>query len=85
MLTGHDETTESATGTFIKFKGRLFVCTCRHVFEAKDNTEKVNAHHPTIALQLNRGALNLSYFTAKGLQGSMKAAGVERWILLSLP
>jgi hypothetical protein len=75
MFTGHDENTESASGTFVKFKGRIYLCTCRHVFEEKDNTETVpGAQHPTLALQLDKGALNLSYFTTRGLQAAMKVA-----------
>lgn len=35
MFTGHDENTESASGTFVKFRGRTYLCMCRHVFEEK--------------------------------------------------
>ncbi|WP_271591994.1 hypothetical protein [Bradyrhizobium sp. CCBAU 65884] len=34
LATGHDETLENGTATFIKFKDHHFICTCRHVAEA---------------------------------------------------
>jgi hypothetical protein len=34
LATGHGETTDNGTATFIKFEGRHYVCTCAHVVEA---------------------------------------------------
>lgn len=32
--TGHDDTIDNGTATFIRFKNRYFICTCRHVAAA---------------------------------------------------
>jgi hypothetical protein len=34
LATGHGETTDNGTATFIKFEGRHYLCTCAHVVEA---------------------------------------------------
>jgi len=34
LATGHDVTLDNGTATFIKFRNRYFICTCRHVADA---------------------------------------------------
>lgn len=66
--TGVDADTPSATGTFIKRKDRIYVCTCRHVIEALSNPQKMGAATaPTISLRVGPGFLNLSHLTASGV------------------
>lgn len=67
LETGHTEATSSATFTFIKRKERVYAVTCGHVLDAlADEQSMPKARNPTLALHLNRGPLNLSYFVAQG-------------------
>ena len=65
---GHDETTRSATFTFVKRHGRHYAVTCRHIIEAISDPKMIpGARNPTVAIHIGKRVLNLSYFTAKGL------------------
>ncbi|WP_095203803.1 hypothetical protein [Mesorhizobium carmichaelinearum] len=65
--TGHTEETNSATFTFIKRHGRIYAVTCGHVVDQLSNPESVpDARLPTLALQIDRGVLNLSQVTGIG-------------------
>ncbi|MEK8093039.1 hypothetical protein WOC76_10965 [Methylocystis sp. IM3] len=78
LETGHDETTRSATFTFIKRRNRHYAVTCRHVMEAISDPKMVpGARFPTIAIHIDRAVLNLSYFTAKGLSLGVGAPHAE--------
>lgn len=76
--TGHDETTRSAIFTFVKRRGRHYAVTCRHIMKAVgDPCMVTNARNPTLAIQIDRAVLNLSYFTAEGLALGIKTPQVE--------
>ena len=63
LATGHGETTDNGTATFIKFEGRHYVCTCAHVVEAaKDDN--------VLALMIDRTVLNCADFQ-KGPSGKL--------------
>ncbi|RWP54370.1 hypothetical protein [Mesorhizobium sp.] len=65
--TGHTEETNSATFTFIKRRGRIYAVTCGHVVDQLSNPVSVpDARLPTLALQIDRGVLNLSQVTGIG-------------------
>lgn len=71
---GHDASTRSATGTFIRRKGRIYICTCRHILDAlKDPSVVGKAKFPTLALGLGSGFINLSHMSADGVVPHMKA------------
>lgn len=46
---GHDESTPSATGTFVKFRGRIFIVTCGHVLQQVDIGK-----HQTLSVMADR-------------------------------
>ncbi len=78
LATGHGAKTRNGTASFVAFQRRQFAVTCRHVMKAVSNPEVIpGAHHPTIALQIDMTALNLSFFTAAGLQIALKAPEPE--------
>jgi hypothetical protein len=54
LATGHDETIDNGTASFIKFGGGHYVCTCAHVIEAAENADFVPA------LMLDNNILNLA-------------------------
>jgi hypothetical protein len=73
MAHGHDVTTKNATATYVQFEGKIFVVTCRHVVEILETRQQTqHSAYPTLALMVDRGLLNLSFFTADGLQSAMK-------------
>ncbi len=55
LATGHDITTENGTATFIKFDGRHYLCTCRHVVETANGGN-------VPALMIDQNVINLSNF-----------------------
>jgi hypothetical protein len=66
---GHNVDTKNATATFVRFGGRVYVCTCRHVVEILTNRqERGHSVFPTLALMVDRAMLPLSFFTPDGLQ-----------------
>jgi hypothetical protein len=77
--TGHDESTNSATFTFIKRSGRIYAVTCGHVLDGLADEKVVpGARNPTLALHLDHAALNLSYFVAVGkIEHTVKAPEAE--------
>jgi hypothetical protein len=79
LATGHDVTTRNGTGTFVIYKKQAYVCTCRHIVEAASNPTMVpEAKHPTLALQIGRDVLNLSFFSVEGLKIALQAPHAER-------
>lgn len=72
---GHDDSTHNGTATFIKYGGHHYVCTCRHVAESLGNEVVIGADtkHPTASLMVGRTVINLSFFTADGLQSALRA------------
>lgn len=68
---GHDVNTKNATATFIQFEGKIYAVTCRHVVEILQKRQQ-HSPYPSLALMVDRGLLNLSFFTADGLQTAMK-------------
>jgi hypothetical protein len=72
MAHGHDVSTKNATATYVQFEGRLFAVTCRHVVELLEKRKQgQHSPYPTLALVVDGGLLNLSFFTAEGLQTAM--------------
>lgn len=55
LVGGHTEKSQNGTATFVKFKGKHYACTCRHVLEAADDGE-------VLALMVDRLTLNLTRF-----------------------
>lgn len=68
---GHDVNTKNATATYIQFEGKIYAVTCRHVVEILQKRQQ-HSPYPSLALMVDRGLLNLSFFTADGLQTAMK-------------
>ncbi|MDD9973270.1 MAG: hypothetical protein OXU27_04655 [Candidatus Poribacteria bacterium] len=77
LSTGHNETTQNATATFVKRRGRHFMVTCRHVLDITPQ-----ARHPSIALQIDETTLNFSYIDPQGIQCSVRAPEKE---IMALP
>jgi hypothetical protein len=71
LATGHGETTDNGTATFIKFEGRHYLCTCAHVIEAAkgDNVP---------ALMIDRLVLNFANYQ-KGPSGESVYGHVFRF------
>jgi hypothetical protein len=63
---GHNVDTKNATATFVRFEGRVYVCTCRHVVQILRNRQE-RGHFPTLALWVDRAVLPLSFLTVDGL------------------
>lgn len=73
MAHGHDVNTKNATATYVQFEKEIYVVTCRHVLEIlQKRQERKHSPFPTLALMVDRGLLNLSFFTADGLQNALK-------------
>lgn len=69
LETGHNADTRNGTVSFVLFQNRQFAVTCNHVKKDADNPKSVpGASHPTHALCVDRAFLNLSFFSATGLQ-----------------
>jgi hypothetical protein len=71
---GRDKDTKNATATFVQFCGKQYVVTCRHVLEIvqKRKERSDRARFPTMALVVERAVLNLSFFSAQGLQYALR-------------
>lgn len=72
---GHTEETTNATATFVRFRGRVYACTCRHVRDAIGDPAVVQGAHPGAALMAGRIVFNLSFHSAEGLTTSLRAPG----------
>jgi hypothetical protein len=71
FMAQHDVNTKNATATFVQFKGRVYVCTCRHVVEIlKKRKESKNFIFPVLGLIVDRNMLDLSFTSAGELQSS---------------
>jgi hypothetical protein len=72
LFNGHDASTKNATATLVKFKGRYYACTCRHVVEIVKKRRKMRATpFPTLALGLKKGFINLSFIGTDGLRDAV--------------
>jgi hypothetical protein len=74
LFSGHDKNTRNATATFVQFEGKQYVVTCRHVVEVvkKRKGRDPRERYPTLALVVGRAIINLSLFTAEGMQYSLR-------------
>ena len=79
LFGGRDKDTKNATATFVQFEGKRYVVTCRHVLEiVKKRKEKSGpARFPTMALVVGRAILNLSFFSAQGIQYALRTPKPE--------
>jgi hypothetical protein len=75
LVGGHDVDTKNATATFVKFERKHYVVTCRHVLEVvqKRKERDPRTRFPTMALVVGRAILNLSFFSAQGIQYALRA------------
>ena len=73
LFDGHHDKTPNATATFVRYRGRVYACTCRHVSEALTEPGLVKGDHPTAALMFGKAVLNLSMFTAEGLRSVLRS------------
>lgn len=66
LRNGHNEFTINATATFVKYEGRYYVCTCRHVTKIVEKSQNENDDNWDInlALMTESMSINLSHFTA---------------------
>lgn len=68
LATGHDETTPSATATFVKRRGRQYMVTCGHVLRSVKRRREQNGEKMlTMALHVDRAVLNLSSVGPEGV------------------
>lgn len=68
---GHSEKTPNATATFIKYDGRYYACTCRHVLEEVDRRKsEPDGNQITLSLRTDKAVINLSFFLVDGLQSA---------------
>ncbi|HVH77172.1 MAG TPA: hypothetical protein VM755_19830 [Stellaceae bacterium] len=78
VATGHDETTPSATFTFIRRRGAVYAVTCRHVVDALAHLPADRRpHFPTLAIQLGRSFLNLSGFGPQGFHHALRCPSAD--------
>src|SRR4051794_39038587 len=70
---GHTEQTSNATATFVRFRGRTYACTCRHVRAALSDSSVVKGAHPSAALMAGKIVLNLSFHTSDSLITTLRA------------
>ena len=78
LSSGHDESTRNATATFVKRKGRHYMVTCRHVLQiVEDRRTTAGEAQLTMALQIDRAILNLSYISPQGIMLSVRAPEAE--------
>lgn len=74
LHTGHDAETRSGSATFVRRRGDIYVCTCRHIVESlKDPRIVPGAMFPSLALSINRTHINLSHMTASGPRTNMRS------------
>src|SRR3546814_4794145 len=75
LSSGHDQRTRNGTATFVRFKGKHYVCTCRHIADAvnEKNVFAVRTNHPTMSMAVGRVWLNLSFFDVDGLQSIFRS------------
>jgi hypothetical protein len=79
LSTGHDANTKNATGTFVKFKDRFYVCTCRHVVEIVERRQQAkHSRLPTLAMMVGRSVMNLSFVSAQGLKLGIQSVPASR-------
>jgi hypothetical protein len=69
FATGHDENTKNATVRSLNSKIVFYVCTYRHVLDiVEKRREAGHSRFPTLSFMVNRSVMNLSFFSARGLQ-----------------
>jgi hypothetical protein len=74
LSTGHDHRTSNGTVTFIKFNGRHYACTNKHVVNAVQSSSiNPGASDPTAALMFGRAVLNFSDHTPNGFRSSFRS------------
>ena len=74
LATGHDENTPNATATFVKRRGRHYLVTCGHVLQSVTRRRDAEGETQlTMALQVDRGHLNLSSVGPEGVVLSVRS------------
>jgi hypothetical protein len=61
LLKGHSKNTLNATGTFVRFQGKHYIVTCRHVLKKADHS-----NHFNLAIMIDRTVINLSTMSGAG-------------------